>query len=162
MFSILPAFSGVAILAHRWHFFGLLVHPRRISVTEITPKPDHERPSILVVDDEEALRTNLSRALTRAGFRVTVAAHGAEALAMLDADPTVRLVLTDLVMPVMDGRRLARTLAERSPGLPVLCMTGYADGLDDGPPDSPWSQDRIIAKPFSVLDVVARIRASID
>ncbi len=120
------------------------------------------RPAVLIVDDEPTLRVTLSRALTRAGYRVAVAAHGAEALEVIARDPGLQLVLTDLVMPVMDGRKLALTLREQSPSLPVLCMTGYAGGLDDGPPDAPWAPARIIPKPFAIADVLARIKHALD
>jgi two-component system cell cycle sensor histidine kinase/response regulator CckA len=124
--------------------------------------PPVGRHAILVVDDEETLRATLTRALTRAGFDVRVAANGAEALAIVEAGHDIDAVLTDLVMPVMDGRKLALTLRERVPHLPVLCMTGYADGLDDGPPDAPWAPTRIISKPFAISTVVERLKQTFN
>jgi PAS domain S-box-containing protein len=86
--------------------------------------------SVLVVEDEPALAHSVARILSGAGYRAISANGGTEALA-LDTTHGCDLLLTDLVMPEMSGRRVAELLTERHPGLPVLYMSGYASGLLD-------------------------------
>lgn len=86
--------------------------------------------SVLVVDDEQVVRVLAARILERAGLTVLQAEHGAAAIEILRALPAPpSLVLTDIMMPVMNGRELQRELARRWPELTVLFMTGY--GGDD-------------------------------
>jgi len=83
-------------------------------------------PTILIVDDEDIVRALVARALREAGYRVVQAQHGAAALAVLvSGRETVHLVITDLVMPGMGGREVARWLATHLPGVPVLFISGY-------------------------------------
>lgn len=82
---------------------------------------------VLVVDDEPPLRRLLRLVLESEGYRVLEAAHGQEALDRLaDAAGRVRLVVSDLVMPVMDGHQLWRSLQRDSPTLPLLFISGHA------------------------------------
>ena len=82
---------------------------------------------ILVVEDEPMLRDLARRALTRKGYDVVVMTDGASALRLLEADtPRFDLVLTDVVMPKLNGKELADRVWTRFPGLPVLFMTGYS------------------------------------
>ena len=83
-------------------------------------------PSILVVDDDQALASTLKDFLTREGYSVEVALSGAEALAVQAANPRIALALVDLVMPVMGGLALTEELRRRHPELTVVIMTGYA------------------------------------
>jgi two-component system cell cycle sensor histidine kinase/response regulator CckA len=81
--------------------------------------------NILVVDDEEAIRRLTRQTLESYGYRTLGASNGADALAVLDAaDPAVDLVLTDMMMPVMDGAALAAELAISHPALPVVATSG--------------------------------------
>ncbi|SDG38407.1 two-component system, cell cycle sensor histidine kinase and response regulator CckA [Limimonas halophila] len=82
---------------------------------------------VLLVDDDTAVRTFAARALANRGYAVTAAANGEEALRLLDDGAGAEIVVTDIVMPGMDGLALARTLRQRQPGLPVILMTGYAE-----------------------------------
>lgn len=83
-------------------------------------------PTILIVDDEDIVRALVARALREAGYRVVQAQHGAAALAVLESGrETVHLVITDLVMPGMGGREVARWLATHLPEVPVLFISGY-------------------------------------
>lgn len=81
---------------------------------------------ILVVEDEEDMGILLRRALERRGFRVNLAADGTEALAVLGSGP-YDLLITDLLMPRMDGLRLAEAARRRWPHLPVILITGLGD-----------------------------------
>jgi len=83
--------------------------------------------SILVVDDEEMIRRVAARMLSLHGFGVLEAGNGSEALEVLDRIAAkVGLVVTDVAMPVLDGRALGEEIARRWPHLPVLYMSGYA------------------------------------
>jgi CheY-like chemotaxis protein len=86
--------------------------------------------TILVVDDEAAVRALVARVLSNEGYRVVDAPDGAEALRVARAQPApLDLLLTDLKMPGIDGRQLADTLRQTQPSLKVLFLTAYADGL---------------------------------
>jgi len=80
---------------------------------------------ILVVDDESGVRRLACQALQRAGYATIEAEDGAEALKILEcAAPSIRLVLSDIRMPKLDGVQLERSCRDRWPGLPVLLMSG--------------------------------------
>jgi two-component system, cell cycle sensor histidine kinase and response regulator CckA len=116
-----------------------------------TPPPAAEGRSVLVVEDEPTVRTMAVRTLEEAGYRVRQAAHGREALALIEArDGRVDLVVTDLGMPEMDGHELASRLKTLRPGLPVLYMSGYGDAGVVTP---------FLQKPFSPDDLVDRVAA---
>lgn len=103
---------------------------------------------ILIVDDEEPIREVLHALLTRSGYRVWTARHGAEALEVLERlGDAVQLVLTDLTMPVLDGAALAAALAQRWPRLPIVATSGLVGDLPDGP-QIPSGVRAFFAKPF--------------
>ncbi|MEV6303415.1 PAS domain S-box protein [Actinoplanes sp. NPDC051861] len=83
---------------------------------------------VLVVDDEDDLRAVVERILIRAGYAVMTCSNG-EAALPLAVSGRCDLLLSDLIMPGMSGRRLAELVRERAPELPVLFMSGYSDGL---------------------------------
>ena len=103
---------------------------------------------VLVVDDEQGLRDLVCRTLRAEGYRTLEAAHGGEALELVETGPeTIDLVVTDVVMPGMDGRELGRRLARSRPTLPILYMSAYEvnDIFQRG---SPWSSAPFLQKPF--------------
>lgn len=81
---------------------------------------------ILVAEDDVAVRDFVERGLKALGHSVTTAAHGGEAIAKLLQDLAYDLLLTDIVMPVMDGIALALKVADTWPELPILMMTGFS------------------------------------
>jgi two-component system cell cycle sensor histidine kinase/response regulator CckA len=84
--------------------------------------------TILLVEDEEQVRTIVLNILRRQGYRVLVAQHAGEGLLICEQHPeAIDLLLTDVVMPQMSGPELAKRLAVTRPGMKVLCMSGYTD-----------------------------------
>ena len=80
-----------------------------------------------MVEDEEALRELARRLLERQGYHVFVAADARDAFRLVEAHPSIDLLLTDIVMPGISGPELTRQLVERRPDLKVLYMSGYTD-----------------------------------
>jgi two-component system, cell cycle sensor histidine kinase and response regulator CckA len=114
--------------------------------------------TVLVVEDEDSLRGAIRRFLSQHGYTVLEAPNGADALALL-AGPgaqDVELVLTDLRMPVMDGRQLAAMLMRVRPSLPVIFMSGFTAQLMDMRLVSP--DVAFLAKPFRNDDLLAMVR----
>jgi DNA-binding NtrC family response regulator len=112
---------------------------------------------ILVADDESSVRDFLARALERYGHTVETAADGSEALVALAQTP-FDLLLTDIVMPVMDGIALALKATSEHPDLIVLMMTGYAAEKQRAHNLDALIHD-VVMKPFSmnqILDAVQR------
>lgn len=118
--------------------------------------------TILVVDDEETVRRFSSRVLQKHGFDVVAASTPAEALAAADARRNaIDLLLTDVMMPGMNGRQLAELLLARRPLLRVLFMSGYAEdvlatnvGLVPGA--------AFLGKPFKPKALVSKVREVLD
>ena len=112
--------------------------------------------TVLVVDDDAAIRNVTHRVLASAGYRVLTAADGQEALGFLhDPERTVGLVLTDIVMPGMAGEAFATQAHALRPGLPVLFMSGYErHGAAAG---WPGPETQIIVKPFTRAALLARV-----
>jgi len=89
--------------------------------------------TILLAEDEGHLRTILVQVLRGLGYRMLVASSGLEAIRRADEHPgEIHLLVTDLVMPQLGGRDAAERIAVSRPAMPVLFMSGYADGLDPG------------------------------
>jgi two-component system, OmpR family, response regulator MprA len=114
--------------------------------------------TILVVDDEAAVRDALRRALRLEGYEVELAADGAEALRRLEQGAQPDAVLLDVLMPGVDGLEVCRRLRRSGSRLPVLMLTARAEvsdrvaGLDAG-------ADDYLAKPFALQELLARVRA---
>jgi two-component system, cell cycle sensor histidine kinase and response regulator CckA len=116
------------------------------------------RHTVLVVDDEEGLRTLVCRTLRAEGYGTLEAAHGAEALEVMEnALEPVDLVVTDVVMPGMDGRELGRRLTQRWPTLPILYISAY-DVNDIFRRGSPRSSAPFLQKPFPAEGLITRVQ----
>ena len=115
--------------------------------------------NILVADDEAAVREFVSRALDHAGHKVTVAQDGQKALELL-ASGQFDLLITDIVMPRMDGISLALKMAKDRPDMPILLMTGYsaerqrAHNLDA-------LTSAVIGKPFSLAEFLSAVETAL-
>lgn len=117
--------------------------------------------SILVVDDEPAVRRFASRVLQEAGYRVEEAADGADALALIrgrSVDPDA--VLSDIVMPRLNGVQLLQSLSIERPRLPVILMSGY--GTDQLTGRGIAGPCGVLAKPFEPELLVSEVRRCIS
>jgi len=110
---------------------------------------------ILLVEDEESVRAVAERALTRQGYEVTPAADGEEGLELVKLGRRFDLVVSDVVMPVMDGPAMARGIREIAPGLPVLFMSGYAE--EQLRKEIAIANMFFLPKPFSVQQITDKV-----
>ena len=118
--------------------------------------------TILVVEDEEQVRTLVSSVLRRQGYRVVPAAHPGEALLLGEQHPgVIDLLLTDVVMPQMNGPELAKRLIAIRPALKVLCMSGYTDEaiVRHGVLESGAA---FIQKPLTPVSLTRKVREVLD
>jgi two-component system cell cycle sensor histidine kinase/response regulator CckA len=113
--------------------------------------------SVLVVDDDRGVRRLTARMLQTEGYKVLEAESGAEALRALESDPDIRLLVTDIVMPEMDGLALADRAMAKLPHLRVVLMTGHAPELTAQLDlrDSPLP---VLLKPFTAEQLLGKVR----
>ncbi|MEW6487042.1 MAG: response regulator [Thermodesulfobacteriota bacterium] len=112
-----------------------------------------------VAEDDASVMAIIQALLERLGFATLAARTGADALALYRKEPgRVALVMTDLAMPEMGGRELCQALKELEPALPVVGMSGYAQGTD---PLACGSHrfDRILTKPMSLKELAVALDA---
>ena len=116
---------------------------------------------ILVVDDEDLVRQFSVEAFTELGYRVLEASNAQAALAMLIDRPDIDLLFTDIVMPEMNGKRLADLVKEKRPDLPVIFTTGYTRNavVHNGVLDAGVE---LLVKPFTIDELAGRIRDVLD
>jgi len=109
---------------------------------------------ILLAEDEDAMRTYLARALENAGYSVAAVDRGTAALPLLEAEH-FDLLLSDIVMPEMDGIELAQRCAEVSPATKVMFITGFAAVSLKASREAP--QAKVLSKPFHLKDLVMEV-----
>jgi CheY-like chemotaxis protein len=117
------------------------------------PKP------VLIVDDDEAIRTALKISVEMFGYKAFCAANGQEALDLLGTMPRPKVILLDLMMPVMDGRSFAEALGQRPQwaDVPIVVLTAFVGKADVVP-----NARRVLNKPFelsALLDSLQRFCA---
>ena len=118
-------------------------------VTEDTAVSRVPRLRVLVVDDDSLVLTSTSLLLEDLGHQVISAASGAQALALFDSEQEFDLVITDMVMPKMNGAQLAQAIRIIRPHLPIILATGYAERLEGFAARLPR-----LSKPFTQLNLV--------
>ena len=117
--------------------------------------------TILLAEDEDPLRETISRSLTRAGYSVLTASHGAAALTVAAAHTgDIHLLLSDVMMPGMLGHELAIHLHDSRPDTPVLFMSGFAGGLMNRHGALPPGVT-VLPKPFTENELLTAVRSSI-
>lgn len=108
---------------------------------------------ILLTEDDDSVRSFVSRALELDGHRVETACDGVEALERLtESDGGYDLLVSDVKMPLMDGIALAHQAANQWPGLPILLMTGFADQRERAEDLSQVIRD-VVTKPFTLQQI---------
>ena len=116
---------------------------------------------MLVVEDQEAVRRFTSAILVGQGYQVLQACNGPDAVALAERYPnTIQLLLTDVILPVMDGRVLADKLRESRPGLAVLYISGYTDDkISQG--EMLNRHTAYLPKPFSPYALATKVREAL-
>ena len=133
--------------------------PAEVKAAETKPMADLTgHGTILLVEDEEGLRGLNARGLASRGYTVLEAGNGVEAIEMIESrGGDVDLVVSDVVMPEMDGPTLAKELRTRNPGLKIIFVSGYAeDAFDKNLPDG--IRFDFLAKPFTLKQLVAAVK----
>jgi CheY-like chemotaxis protein len=117
--------------------------------------------TILVVEDESAVREMTTAILRKHGYTVLAAPNGETATLVAGLSGAgIDLLLTDVVMPRMNGYELAQQLTARYPALKVLCMSGYAQNAAPGPgPGREWP---FVSKPFTSSGLLEKVREALD
>jgi CheY-like chemotaxis protein len=117
--------------------------------------------TILVVEDDPLMCKLASDALDELGYTVLQASNAADALAILDQEPNIKLLFTDVVMPDVNGKKLAEEALRRRPGLKVLFTTGCtANAVVHGGVLDPGVQ--FIGKPFTLDQLATKVRSVLD
>ncbi len=111
---------------------------------------------ILLAEDDESMRGFIERALTKAGYEVIAFANGKDAHDRLQGDEAFTLLLTDIVMPQMDGIELARRASELDPDIKIMFITGFA-AVTLNTNSRPPKDARVLSKPFHLKDLVREI-----
>jgi two-component system cell cycle sensor histidine kinase/response regulator CckA len=119
--------------------------------------PTPECKLALIVDDDSGVRHLMARLLRLEGFRVLTAESGAQAIKLFERyGATIRLLLTDVVMPQMSGPELVAYVLRVRPELPVLYVSGYCSGYEEAMGRTPW-----VSKPFSFVELMAGIEQAL-
>jgi CheY-like chemotaxis protein len=145
-------------------FFPAGAHPQASEQLETRPVvlPRGNGETILVVDDDESIRTIASTILERHGYRVQTAANGAEAVALYRKRAAeISVVLTDMAMPVMDGAAAVAALKAINPGLRIVCCSGLASGTDLAMVQA-LGVRHFVPKPYTAETILATIRKALD
>jgi DNA-binding NtrC family response regulator len=114
-----------------------------------------DKSHILVVDDEDALRTVLSSELASAGYEVSTAADGDEAISTVQ-NKKLDLVLLDIKMPKVDGFEVLKYIKGNQPALKVIMLTGFAD-LKNAIESKKHGAEDFVSKPYDLVDLLTTI-----
>jgi hypothetical protein len=127
----------------------------------IEPAPPRGGETILLCEDELDVRTLTAKFLESSGYDVLVAGSGREALELAASRSDIALLVTDVVMPEMNGVQLARRLRERLPSAKVLYLSGYTATVIDSRTDT-GAEDELLTKPFTRAELLSQIRRALD
>jgi len=121
--------------------------------------PDPEQTTILLVDDEQSVRSIVMKILQRAKYKVLEAENGDAAIRISETHPDkIDLLISDMYMPGLRGPEVAQAIAPKRPGLRVLFMSGYAD--QDSRAGVPLGAN-FLNKPFSGKELAAKVEAAL-
>jgi signal transduction histidine kinase/CheY-like chemotaxis protein len=130
-------------------------------------RPKGKGQTVLLVDDDEAVLETTARVLRTHGYRVLTATHGVEALAMFSqATLPIDLMVTDMLMPFMDGLTLTRSVREYTPNMKVIVSSGIADlndrkGTELGDQFRSMSVSRVLSKPYGNMELLEAVHAEL-
>ena len=136
--------------------------PGEAPVATASAEPSPGAGTILLVEDEDVVRSLARQVLTRQGYHVLSARDGSEALLLSDGCAShIRLLLTDVVMPRMSGMELAEVLLQRRPAMRLLFMSGYSDSAMDEHGVFAGGK-ALLHKPFKPDELVEKVRQILD
>jgi CheY-like chemotaxis protein len=151
--------QGTTIKIYLPRFKGTPAALERVTAIETAPPSKGE--TILVVEDDEALRAVAVESLSELGYKVLEASDGTSALAALDQEPLIDVLFTDVVMPGLNGRRLSEEAVRRNERLKVLFTSGYTRNaiihggiVDDGV--------ELLQKPYTIEQLASKLRELLD
>jgi two-component system cell cycle sensor histidine kinase/response regulator CckA len=136
-------------------------------IETVAQKPEEEKTGdltgtarILLVEDEDAVRTFSTRALTNKGYKVLGADSGEAALALVEGEDlaTIDLMITDVMMPGMDGPTMAKKIRERSPDLKIIFISGYTE---DKLKDHMGKNIYFLPKPFTLKQLAEKVKEAL-
>jgi len=153
-FSIyLPAFSAAEATA----FGADLTKVGAAAHAQLDERDLTGEATVLLVEDEDAVRLFGSRALRNKGYRVLEAADGEEALDVINEyGAPIDLIITDVMMPGMDGHTLVKLVQEELPNIKVILMSGYAEEAIPGALSDPTLH--FLPKPFSLQELAGKVK----
>ena len=149
--------KGTTVRLYLPHYTGQ--ETRKSAQVEVAaPLPAETMETVLIVDDEPAVRTLVAEVLSGLGYAVLEAADGSAGLGILQSDVRIDLLITDVGLPGLNGRQVADAARERRSNLPILFITGYADNaaMSNGSLERGM---QIMTKPFSLIGLANKVRA---
>jgi two-component system cell cycle sensor histidine kinase/response regulator CckA len=146
--------TSFRILLPRWR--GEAARPAERAVEQRRPDTTGAG-TVLLVEDEDAVRLFSARALRNKGYKVIEAKSGENALELLGKSPSIDVLVTDVVMPQMDGTELIKRVRERLPSMRVICISGYAEETFRKRLDSA-ADVHFLPKPFSLEQLAGKVK----
>jgi two-component system, cell cycle sensor histidine kinase and response regulator CckA len=146
--------TSFRILVPRWK--GEIAKPAERQVEQRRPDTTGAG-TVLLVEDEDAVRLFSARALRNKGYKVIEAKSGENALELLDKNAPIDVLVTDVVMPQMDGTELIKRVRERTPSMRVICISGYAEETFRKRLDSA-TDVHFLPKPFSLEQLAGKVK----
>jgi two-component system cell cycle sensor histidine kinase/response regulator CckA len=113
--------------------------------------------TVMLVEDEDAVRLFSSRALRNKGYKVVEAKSGEDALALFEEHPNIDVLVTDVVMPQMDGTELIKRVRALRPGMRIVCISGYAEETFRNRLDSA-ADVHFLPKPFTLEQLAGKVK----
>jgi two-component system, cell cycle sensor histidine kinase and response regulator CckA len=136
-------------------------HPESARGTPPSDAIERGSETVLLVEDEDEVRAVARRVLAEAGYTVLEAANAAEAIEVFDRAPTsIAMLVSDVVMPGLNGHELSQMLRLRAPRLPALFVSGYS--FDSRETPSGFDDESFLEKPYEPAELARRVRSIID